>query len=537
MNDSPQPADLPATGFLAAVERLGNRLPEPAMLFVWLIGVLIFISVMAQGLGWSASLPFSGTEPPPFGTLEGGRVVFRAQSLLDEENVARFFVDMPRTLTGFAPLGFVLVIMFGASVAERSGFFAALIRQSLAGVPLPFLTPVITVIGMVAHHASDSVFVVYVPLVGLLYAMVGRHPLAGLVAGFAAVSGGFAGNLAPSQLDVLLLSFTQEAARIVAPGWLMNPFGYWYYIVAVVILFTPIVWFLTDRVIEPRLGRWDGRADADLAGDIARAQVTPLERRGLAFAAVAAVAVALLAIALLWWPGFTPLTNEGEGGFARYQPFFNSLIALFATLFLATGVAFGIGAGTVRDSRDVITMMTEGIRSMAPYIVFAFFAANFIAMFSWSRLGPITAINGAAALAALGLPAPLLLVGVLLLSSILDLFIGSATAKWSALAPVVVPMFMLLGISPEMTTAAYRMGDSYTNILTPLNPYVMLCLGFARRYVPSLGLGSLLALFLPYALAFMTAGIAMTAAWVALDLPLGPGTQVSWVRPMASPAP
>lgn len=527
----------PARGFLAAVERLGNRLPDPVMLFVWLILLLVLLSALGQWLGWQASLPYSGQTPPPGGTLADGRLHFRAESLLSEANVRRLFTQMAATLTGFAPLGFVLVVMFGAAVAERAGLFSALIRASLARLAPPVLTPACAMVGMAAHQASDAAYVVYVPLVALVYAVVGRHPVAGLATGIAAVAGGFAANFAPGQLDIILLSFTQEAARIVDPGWTMNPFGYWYFALANVLLFVPIIWVLTDRLVEPRLGRWRAPDDSALAAELASAEVTAAERRGLLLAGVAAAMVAALTLALLFTPGFSPLRDLGAMGVQRLQPLFTSLIALFATLFMAAGIAFGIGAGTVRGSRDVVAMMTAGIGSMAPYIVFAFFAAHFVAMFGWSNLGPITAINGAALLADWGLGAPLLLVGVLLFSSLLDLFIGSASAKWAALSPVVVPMFMLLGISPEMTTAAYRMGDSYTNIMTPLMAYFPLFLMFARRWAPGYGVGSLLALMLPYALCFMAAGIAMTWAWVAFDLPLGPGASVSWSPPTASAAP
>jgi aminobenzoyl-glutamate transport protein len=235
--------------------------------------------------------------------------------------------------------------------------------------------------------------------------------------------------------------------------------------------------------------------------------------------------------ALTLWPGFTPLIDETKSGPAQLQPFYQSLIAAFTLLFLASGVAFGTATGTIKSDRDVVAMMVEGIKSLAPYIVFAFFAAHFIAMFNWSKLGPILAINGADILKQMALPAPILLVSVQMFSSFLDLFIGSASAKWSAMAPVVVPMFMLLGISPEMTTAAYRMGDSYTNIMTPLMSYFPLILMFCRRWDKSVGVGTLLSIMLPYALCFMVAGITMTAAWVAFDWPLGPGASVGYSPP------
>ena len=259
--------------------------------------------------------------------------------------------------------------------------------------------------------------------------------------------------------------------------------------------------------------------------------MTPEEKRGLKLAGLAALAVVALFAALTLIPGFTPLIDETKTGPAQLTPFYSALIAGFMLLFLASGVAFGVGVGAVRSDKDVVIMMADGVRSVAPYIVFAFFAAHFVAMFNWSRLGPIAAIHGAEALKAMNLPAPLLLVSVLGFSSVLDLFIGSASAKWSALAPVVVPMFMLLGISPEMTTAAYRMGDSFTNLMTPLMSYFPLVLAMTRRWDASMGVGSLLALMLPYALAFMVVGVAMTLAWVAFDWPLGPAAQVHYTPP------
>jgi aminobenzoyl-glutamate transport protein len=518
-------------GFLGFVERAGNLLPEPTMIFVYLILVLMLLSAVADLVGWSASLRYAGEEAPDFAVLENGVLTYEATSLFSAENVRRLLSEMPRTVSGFAPLGLILVIMLGAAVAERSGMLSALIRASLAKAPRAVLTPIVAIIGMVSHHASDAAYVVFIPLAAITYAAVGRHPLVGLAAAFGAVSGGYAGNIAPGQIDVLLFGFTQEAARIVDPTWTMNPLGNWWFILGIVILFTPAIWYITDKVVEPRLGAWGGEADEETQRELARSEPTQNERRGLRRAGLAALVVVGLYAALTLVPGYRPLINEAATGTAQLQPFYSALIAGFFLLFVSTGIAFGSATGSVRGYSDVTRMMQEGIRALAPYIVFVFFAAHFVAMFNWSRLGPIIAINGAETLQALSFPAPLLLVSVLLLSSFLDLFIGSASAKWSALAPVVVPMFMLLGISPEMTTAAYRMGDSYTNIMTPLMSYFPLILGFARRWDTSFGVGSLLALMLPYALTFMVLGISMTVAWVAFDLPLGPGAGVFYTVP------
>jgi aminobenzoyl-glutamate transport protein len=519
-------------GFLGLVERAGNLLPEPAMIFLWLILALMLLSALGQTLGWQASLNYSGKEAPQWGELKDGVLTYSATSLFSEENIARLLTEMPRTLTSFAPLGLVLTLILGAAVAERAGLFSALIRASLRNAPRVIMTPIVAIIGMVSHHASDAAYVVFIPLAAILYASVGRHPLVGLAAAFAGVSGGFAGNITPGQMDVVLFGFTQEAARIIDPNWTMNPLGNWYFILSIVVLFTPIIWYITDRIVEPRLGKWGSEPDDELKAELAKSEITPLERRGLRWAGLAALALVILFAALTQIPGYTPLIDETQAGTAQLQPFYAGLVAGFFLLFLLCGIAFGAGTGSVKTSKDVFDMMAEGIRTMAPYVVFVFFAAHFVAMFNWSRLGPIFAIDGAAILQAMKVPAPFLLVGVQFVSSFLDLFIGSASAKWSAMAPVVVPKFMLLGISPEMTTAAYRMGDSYTNIMTPLMSYFPLILAFARRYDKDMGVGSLLALMLPYALSFMVAGLLMTMSWVALDLPLGPGAQVYYQAPV-----
>jgi aminobenzoyl-glutamate transport protein len=407
-------------GFLGFVEKVGNFLPDPIMIFVWLIGLLMILSAIGAAQGWSASLGYPGDTAPQYATLENGVLTYRAESLFSEANMSRLLTEMPRTLTGFAPLGLVLLVMFGAGVAERVGLFSALIRGSLRDAPRAILTPLVCIIGMMSHHASDAAYVVFIPLAALLYAAVGRHPLVGLAAAFAAVSGGYAGNITPGQIDVLLFGFTEEAAQIIDPTWRMNPLGNWWFILGIVVVFTPIIWFITDKVVEPRLGKWGGQADDALKAELAKSAVTPAEKRGLAWAGVVALVVVGFFAAMCLWPGYTPLIDETAEGPAQLQPFYTALIAAFMLLFLGCGIAFGIAIGVVKNTRDVIDRMIDGIRSMAPYVVFALFAAHFVAMFNWSRLGPIAAINGAEILKAISLPAPVLLVSVLAFSSFLD---------------------------------------------------------------------------------------------------------------------
>jgi len=502
---------------LNAVERVGNRLPDPVFLFLWLIGGLVVLSLIGSGLGWAAVNPVTGD-------------TLKAVSLLAPENLERLIIGMPRTLAEFPPLGIVITIIYGASVAERSGLFSTAIRSALLNAPKSILTPIVVITGMVSHHASDASYVVVIPLAAVIFAAAGRHPLAGLAAGFAAVSGGYAGNLFPGASDALILGITEPAAHLIDPSYSVNIAGNWFFIIGVVAVFTPIVWFLTDRVIEPRLGPWRPAAGVAAPAADEKTPLTADEKRGLRFAGLTVLGMIALWTLITLLPG-SPFVDPDAEAAQRFNPLYKSLAAFFAVTFFVTGAAFGVGSRTVTNHRDLVRMMREGISQLAPYLVLAFFAAHFVAMFNWSGLGPILAINAAAGLQQIDLPAPLLLISVVLVSCFFDLFIGSASAKWSALAPIVVPMFMLLGISPEMTTAAYRMGDSVTNIATPLMSYFPLILTFAQRWDPKFGLGSLMSTMLPYAGAFLVAGLAMVAAWVAFDLPVGPGVGVHYEPP------
>jgi aminobenzoyl-glutamate transport protein len=338
------------------------------------------------------------------------------------------------------------------------------------------------------------------------------------------VSGGFAGNLFPGASDALILGITEPAAQLIDPSYSVTIAGNWFFSIGMVVVFTPIIWFLTDVVIEPRLKT---RAPLNIEGPKAdeKTPLTSAEKRGLAFAGLTLLAMIALWALIVALPGSPFIDAEAEPN-QRFNPLYQSLVAFFAILFFLAGAAYGVGAGSVKSHRDLVVMMRDGIAQMAPYVVLAFFAAHFVAMFNWSGLGPILAVSGAEYLKTIALPAPLLLIAVVLVSCFFDLFIGSASAKWSALAPIVVPMFMLLGISPEMTTAAYRMGDSVTNIATPLMSYFPLILTFAQRWDPKFGLGSLMSTMLPYAGVFLISGLVMVAMWVALDLPLGPGVGV-----------
>ncbi len=512
MPESPAPP--PPTGWLATIERVGNALPDPVFLFVYLVGALVVVSVGAAWVGLSVAHPSTGA-------------IIAATSLLSADNLQKLVVDMPTTFSHFHPLGYVLTVMLGAGVAERTGLFSAAMRLAVQGAPRGLLTPAVAFAAMMGNLAADAAYVVLIPLAAALYAAAGRHPIAGIAAAFAGVSGGFSANLLPGQLDALLFGITQAAAATVDPTWEANIAGNWYFIAAMLVVFLPVVWVVTDRVVEPRLGPWTG---ADSGQPTSVGPLALDERRGLLAALVAALAVVALWGYLLFGPG-TPLLDEAATPEAQLTPFYKSLVAAFLLLFLATGWAYGAVAGTASGHRSIVRMMAASMSDLGYYLVLAFAAAHFVAMFQWSNLGLIIAVEGAEGLRATGLPTPLLLGGIVLFTAATNLFVGSASAKWALLAPVLVPMLMLLEVSPEATTAVYRVGDSVTNIVTPLMVYFPLVLTYCQKWRPDFGLGSLMAAMIPYSIWLLATGLLLAVGWVALELPLGPGASVHWVAP------
>ncbi len=532
-------------GFLGWVERSGNKLPDPVFLFFYLIIVLMVISVIASLLKLNAVLDpqvlngMPDSQKTRFGIGSNGLIP--AFSLLSPDNIQRLWVEMPKTFTHFHPLGYVLVVMLGAGVAERSGLFASAMRSAVRGAPTYLLTPVVALVAMVGNHAADAAYVVLIPLAGILFASAGRHPLAGIAASFAGVSGGFSANLFPGQLDALLYGITEEAGEILVAGYDANIAGNWYFIAALLFIYLPIIWFVTDKIIEPRLGKWvpegefvDSYKDEDkpLSDD---------QQKGLRWAGLALIGVIALWTFMTIGPG-TPLVNEAAcpaadaaagncSSISNYAPFFKSLVGGFLVLFLATGWAYGAAAKTIKNHKDLVAMMADAMKDMGYYLVLAFAAAHFVAMFNWSNLGLISAVHGANAIEGSGLPLPILLGMIVLFSALINLFVGSASAKWALLAPVMVPMLMLLGVSPDGATAVYRVGDSATNIITPLMVYFPLILIFAQRWKPDFGLGSLTAMMIPYSIWLLISGLLLTIIWVFLGLDLGPGAPITYTLP------
>jgi aminobenzoyl-glutamate transport protein len=507
-------------GILGWIERTGNALPDPVFIFLWLILGLAIISAIAAAMGMQVLHPVAKDDT-------GAAVVVKATSLFDPANIRKLLVEMPTTFTHFHPLGYVLVVMLGAGVAERTGLFGSAMRAAVKGAPTFLLTPMIAFVAMMGNLAADAAYVVLIPLAAVLYASAGRHPIAGIAAAFAGVSGGFSANLLPGQLDALLFGITEAASQSLAP-WEMNIAGNWYFIAAMLFIFLPVIWFVTDKIIEPRLGPWKGGASSSIEPQV---EDTSKDGKALAWSGVAGLAVVGLWAFMVFGPGTPLVDTTNDDPIIRLTPLLQSLVAGFFVLFLVMGWVYGAVTGVVKGHRDIVKMMAQSMGDMAYYLVLAFAAAHFVAMFNWSNLGLISAVNGAEFLRSANLPAPALLAAIVVMTAAINLLVGSASAKWGLLAPVLVPMLMLLNISPEMATAAYRVGDGATNIITPLMVYFPLILTFAQRWNPQFGLGSLTAMMLPYSIWILITGIALTIGWVALDLPLGPGATVGYTLP------
>jgi aminobenzoyl-glutamate transport protein len=495
---------------LGRVERIGNKLPDPAVLFVLLLAVTLVISALLSMFSFGAIDPRSG-EPIQVLNLLGGR------------QLTSFTSDMVTIFTGFHPLGVVLVAMLGIGVAEHVGFINAGLRSLLAVTSRKLLTPMLIVVALLSHLAVDAGYVLVIPLGGVIFYAAGRHPLAGIAAAFAGVSGGFSASFVPVVLDPQLAGITQEAARLLDPDALVNPLVNYYFTAASSVLIVALGWWLTDRVIEPRLLRAGTKVDGDMSEMPKFEEPTAAEGRGLK-AAMVTLGLGVLLLVASSWPESSAWRSPTNGGLAATDaPIMRSIVALIFLLFLLPAIAYGIGAGTVKSHRDVVQGMVKAMNSMSYYLVLVFFMALFIAAFNRSNLGVLLALEGGAALKSLGLPVTVTLVGIVLLSCFINLFVGSASAKWALLAPIFVPMLMQLDIDPATTQAAYRVGDSSTNIITPLMPYFALVVVFCQRYVKSSGIGTVVALMLPYSVTFLVCWSLLLVAWLLLGLPLGVG--------------
>lgn len=488
---------------LDRVERVGNKLPQPVTLFAMLMCIVLILSWVFGGL--TVLQPGTGTDAKP-------EQFIQVQNLLTKEGIQRILTSMVDVFAQFPPLGLVLVVMLGIGVAERSGMIALALKVFVSKVPKSLITFSIVVAGMISSVAADAGYVVLIPLGAAIFMGMGRHPLAGLAAAFAGVSGGFGANFLPTGLDPMIAAFTEPAAQIVDADYTVNPLSNYFFMAASVPVVGLAGTWVTERIIIPRLGEYTPPEGYISEGNT----ITPTEKKGLKWAGLSVLVIlGLVAGAVVPPQG---LLRDANGGLV---PFYRSIVPIMFILFFVAGLVYGIVTKSIRGDKDVSRMTAEAMGTMGGYIVLAFFAAQFVAYFNWSNLGLVVAINGAEGLKSIGFQGMPLLVAFIIVSSIINLVIGSASAKWAIMAPIFVPMLMLMGYSPETTQAAYRIGDSYTNILTPLLPYFPLVITFAQKYVKNIGIGTIISIMLPYSIAFVIVRIPMFMAWLWLNIPLG----------------
>lgn len=496
-----------ADRFLSFVERAGNALPHPATLFAIFAGLVIALSWVCARLGLAAAHPGTGELVQPV-------------NLLSRDGLHRMLGSLVTNFTGFAPLGTVFVAMLGIGIAESSGLIGAALRRLVLAAPRRLLTFVIVFAGVMSNTASEVGYVLLVPLAGVIFLSVGRHPVAGMAAAFAGVSGGYSANLLLGTIDPLLAGLTQEAAHIIAPSYQVSAAANYYFLAASTFLIAAAGTWVTERVVAPRLGPYRGDAPAQELGAL-----TAAERRGLRFAGIsAAVFLAIVLAGVLPADGFL----RGPTGGLLDSPFLRNVVAFIFLGAVVLAVAYGLGAGTIRSDADVMKGMGKSIETLGTYTVLVFFAAQFVAYFNWTNLGLIFAIEGAGLLRGAGLGAIPLLLAFVAVSALINLLIGSASAKWAIMAPVFVPMFMLLGFSPELVQAAYRVGDSVTNVVSPMMSYFALIVAFVARYDPRAGIGTVIATMLPYTVVFAILWTALFIVWYLLGLPLGPGAPLGY---------
>ncbi len=501
------------TRLLNAVERIGNKLPDPALLFVSLM-LIVFVA------SWLfSSMSFDVIDPRSKAPLQ-------VVNLLSGASLTAFLSNMVNVFVTFPPLGVVLVSMLGLGIAEHVGFINAVLRALMQVTIKSLLTPMVAFVAILSHYAVDAGYVLVTPLAGVIFYAAGRHPLAGIAAAFASVSGAYSATFfLPTSLDPLLANITLAAANIIDPAHQVSPINNLYFTFSSSLLVVLIVWFLTDRIIEPRLKSTP--IDGDTSSIDKFDPLNAVERRAM-WAALGSMALALILLLLSAMSSDSAWRSPSGSLTATDAPLMRSIVPLIFLLFLIPGVIYGSMVGTVKSHRDIVAGMSKAMSTMGYYLVLVFCCAIFIAAFSQSNLGVLIAVEGAEFLKAAQMPIAVTLVGIILLTASVNLLIGSASAKWTLLAPIFVPMLMQLGISPDLTQAAYRVGDSSSNIITPLMPYFPLVVVFCQKYVKNTGIGTVVALMLPYSITFMVIWTAYLLAYWALGLPLGPGSSYTY---------
>ncbi|WP_414055819.1 AbgT family transporter [Macrococcus equi] len=489
--------------FLDGIERAGNKLPDPVVIFISLCGLILIASWIASLFGVQAKNPADGK-------------VVKAINLLTPDGVAKIISEAVPNFAAFPPLGLVLVVMIGVGIAEKTGYFETLMKYTIEKTPKKIIIPIIIFVGIMGNAAGDAATIVLPPIAAMVFIRLGYHPIAGLAMAYAAALGGFSASLVIGMTDALAVSFTEPATKLIDGSVKVNAAMNYYFLCASTFLLLVVAWFVTSKIVIPRFGKYEGTYTDDETNEY----VAPKERKAMIWANISILLLMGLLI-LLTVPEHALLRNAKTGSLIDDSPLMNGIVPIITLLFLVPGLIYGYMAGTMRSTRKFSEMLADSMSSMGGFIVIVFFAAQMLAFFTWSNLGTIVAIKGAALLK--GQNGVVLILGVLILSAFINMLIGSASAKWAILAPILVPMLMLLGIHPAFTQVIYRVGDSITNPITPMMPYLPLLLSYAQKYDKNIGLGTMIAALMPYSIAFGIFWTLLLLVWYFLGIPVGPG--------------
>lgn len=491
--------------FLNLTEKVGNKLPAPAIIFACFAFMVLILS-------WLLSL-FNVSVLHP-GTGETISVV----NLLSIKGLHDILTNTITNFTSFAPLGVVLVAVLGVSVAEESGLISAILRLVIHSTPKKYITFILIFSGTLTHVASDVGYVILIPLGAIIFLAIGRHPLAGIAAAFAGVSGGYSANLLIGPVDPLLAGLSQEAARIINPNYAVSPLCNYYFMFFSAFLIAILGTIVTEKLIIPRLGEYTEASDHKI--DFSK--VNSLEKKALLYTLlVFLIFLGVIVLGLVPENGFLRATKNGS---IIFSPFIKGIITVIFILGSILGVFFGFISKKFKTSKDVVASMVKGMSHLGTYIVLVFFAAQFIAYFKWSNIGIVIAVDGAILIKAVGLGAIPNIFLFVLLCAFLNLFMGSAAAKWALLAPIFIPMFMILGYTPELTQVAYRIGDSVTNVVSPMMSYFALIIMYFEKYDKKAGIGTVISTMLPYSVVFLISWSIFLTIWLSLNIPIGPGS-------------
>ncbi|MGW1682231.1 AbgT family transporter [Saccharopolyspora sp. NPDC002376] len=496
-------------GFLRGVERFGNKLPHPFWLFTLMALLVIALSAVLNALGASAVSPVDGK------TIE-------VKSLLTAEGMATIFGDAVENFAKFPPLALIITVMLGVSVAEQSGMLNAMLRGSVTRVPAKYLTFVVALAGISGSVASDAAYVVLIPLGALVFKAVGRSPILGLVVAFGSISAGYNASLLLTPTDAILAGLTTSAAHFIDPNYVVTPLANYFFSIGSALFLAVVITLVTEFVLTKRTE--DMNADGDGPDEqLGEMQLSAIERRGLRNSGLTLLAVlALLVVALV--PSGSPFRGEDDG--ILNSPLITGVAYLLGAVFLLTGAVFGRTTGSLSTAREIPAAMAKGVVDLAPVVVLFFAASQFLAFFKWTHMGEVLAIHGAALLQSANVHPLVLFLGLIVLVTCINLVITSGSAQWALVGPIVVPMLMLLDVTPEATQAVYRIADSATNLITPMSPYFAMALGLLQRYRKEAGIGTLMSMTLPISFAILVTWTLFFMAWWALGIPLGPGAPV-----------